>query len=268
MTSSVDRLQIKPRTEEDRPSAYLVRPAPFSSRSTDHAHAGAARAVLQARTNELTHDALPRSTTYGGTESRWNLTEGTLQRLLVSLDPDPERAGELYEGLRRRLDSLFRFWGADSGWELADRTLDRVAAKLEEGAVVPSGALPGYVRGVARLLFYEAARERKRELRTASSAPQREPFDAETERALGCLDDCLETLHPNDRRLILDYYGNHGARTIEVRKNLAAGLGVSPTALRIRAHRLRQRLEECLAAAMNWTRRSGEATKCSVRIHS
>jgi DNA-directed RNA polymerase specialized sigma24 family protein len=182
--------------------------------------------------------------------SRWSLTGKALERLLDTLDPDRQRAAEQYEALRRRLDALFRFWGSDGEWELTDRTLDRVALKLDEGAPVHAAALPAYVRGVARLVFYESIRQREREQRGFENVAAAEAPDEDRDRALGMLDQCLNALDANERQLILDYYATQSGKTIDLRKRLAMQLGISAATLRIRAHRLRQRLETCVAAAM------------------
>jgi DNA-directed RNA polymerase specialized sigma24 family protein len=65
--------------------------------------------------------------------------------------------------------------------------------------------------------------------------------DPGQEDALRRLDEALESLEPAERMLVLRYYG-HGKKA-EVRRSLADELRLSPTALRIRTHRLRQRLE-------------------------
>jgi DNA-directed RNA polymerase specialized sigma24 family protein len=179
---------------------------------------------------------------------RGRLTASALDCLLTRLDPDPTRAGERYEELRRRLHGLLRWWGSDNPLELADKVLDRVAMKLEERAPVSREALPGYVRGVARFVFHESIREKQQEELALRDLPAQHG-DSESESALASLDVCLDTLLPGDRRLIIDYYAVHRPSTIEARRRLASGLQLSPTALRIRAHRLRQRLEECLAAS-------------------
>ncbi|MCU1350599.1 MAG: hypothetical protein JWO56_3629, partial [Acidobacteria bacterium] len=84
-----------------------------------------------------------------GRQARWALTGQALDGLLARLDGDRERAAVRYEQLRSRLQGLFGWWGAENAFELADRTLDRVAAKLQEGAVVPAASLPAYLRGAA-----------------------------------------------------------------------------------------------------------------------
>lgn len=183
-------------------------------------------------------------------ESRWSLTEEALARFLDALDSDRERSAMQYQALHRRVDALFRFWGCANAADLADRTLDRVAVKLTEGAVVPQASLAAYVRGVARFVFHESVREREQHARAIDQASMFAGDDDDREHALSTLDDCLQTLHADERRLILDYYGAQGGRTIELRKRLASRLDVTLTALRIRAHRLRQRLEACVSARL------------------
>ena len=180
-------------------------------------------------------------------DGRRTLTAEALENLLALLDADRDRAGVLYEALRRRLQGLLRWWGSGSPLELADRTLDRVAMKLLEGAPVSAEALPGYVRGVARFVFHESLRERRHEEDMLRDLPV-PSAESVREHALGALDVCLETLGLPDRGLILGYYAARESSMIEARRRLASELRLSPTALRIRAHRLRQRLEECLAA--------------------
>lgn len=178
-------------------------------------------------------------------ERAWNLTAGAFARLLELLDSDRERAGVAYEQLRERTIGLFGWWGAARAEELADDTLDRVAHKLDEGTVVPQASLGGYVRGVARMVFYESRRDPSEPLNdreVAAAAP------AEESAALSCLDECLISLAEADRKRVLRYYeGNR----IEVRQAIAKDLGISMTALRIRMHRLRLQLERCVSSCLS-----------------
>ncbi len=75
------------------------------------------------------------------------------------------------------------------------------------------------------------------------TGPQSES-ERERERCLSSLDQCLEGLDPGERALVLGYYGE--GRKADLRSRLARDLGISATALRIRAHRLRARLERCV----------------------
>jgi len=159
------------------------------------------------------------------------------------LDADRDRAAVAYEHLRERTAGLLRWWGAADPDDLADLTLDRVARKLEEGASIADGSFGAYVRGVARMIFYEA---RRRPQLHANDLPFLSPPPSSDPELLGCLDSCLNGLNPDDRSVVLRYYGD--GKLSEVRRRLGTDLGVTMTALRIRAHRLRVQLERCVSA--------------------
>jgi DNA-directed RNA polymerase specialized sigma24 family protein len=171
-----------------------------------------------------------------------------LSRLLARLDPDPERAGALYEDLRRTLVKFFDWRGSCAPDEGADETLDRLAGKLADGDVVEEPR--SYARGIARLVLLEQWR---RPALQASPANEREldripaPDPPEAGAAGACLERCLAELPPGSRELILEYYAAEGRAKIDNRRRLAAALGLSETALRSRAQRLRDRLERCVA---------------------
>ena len=66
---------------------------------------------------------------------------------------------------------------------------------------------------------------------------------------LDCLKKCLAEVSSNDsdRRLILDYYGAaDGEKNKMQRKNLAETLGLTMNTLKVKACRLRERLERCI----------------------
>lgn len=185
-----------------------------------------------------------------GTTSTDRVERG-FELLIERLDPDVGAASRKYQQLRRRIVRLFEWRGAWTAEDLADETLTRVARKLGEGARV-DGDLEPFARGVARLVFLEFLREQERERRRQSAAPAPPPSAANEETHLACLDRCLERIDAESRETILGYYSDEDASRIESRRALAEQLGVSSTALRIRALRIRDRLqscmEECLAA--------------------
>jgi hypothetical protein len=176
-----------------------------------------------------------------GARRPWTLTAQAFDGLLGALDPDRERAAAAYERLRERLIGLLRWWGAAQSEELADEALDRVARKLQAGVEIADGSLAAYVRGVARMVFYEWTRRPRAEHMAIEVAAIAAGDD---HAALTQLDGCLDRLADEDRRLLLRYYGQ--GRAADVRKQLAGELGLSPTALRIRAHRLRVRVESAM----------------------
>jgi DNA-directed RNA polymerase specialized sigma24 family protein len=169
------------------------------------------------------------------------VSPGAFDRLLTALDADRDRAAEAYEHLRERTTGLLRWWGAVDAEDLADVTLDRVARKLEEGAEIADGSFGAYVRGVARMIYYEAQRRPKLQVGDAAHLAPPPSIDHEL---LGCLDTCLNRLSSTERSLVLRYYAD--GKPSEVRRRLGVELGVTMTALRIRAHRLRAQLEQCV----------------------
>ncbi len=176
----------------------------------------------------------------------WTLTSASLEGLLSALDPDRERAAAAYERLRERIAGLLKWWGAADFEELADETLDRVARKLEEGAAIQPGSFGAYVRGVARMVYYEANRRPRPPSR---DVPLVAPAAAADEPDIYArFDVCLALLDAGDRELVLRYYED--GKAAEVRSRLASQLGLSPAALRIRAHRIRERLERMMGACV------------------
>lgn len=172
----------------------------------------------------------------GGSDSAFEL-------LLSALDADRDRAAGTYEHLRERTIGLLRWWGAPDAEDLADVAFDRVARKLAEGAVVPPGSLGAYLRGVARMIFYESRRRPRLQPHEAGLVGAEAAAGADL---LSWLDACLDRLSSQDRDLVLRYYGE--GKAAEVRRRLASELTLSTTALRIRAHRIRMQLEACVVA--------------------
>jgi DNA-directed RNA polymerase specialized sigma24 family protein len=179
-----------------------------------------------------------------GTPSRrrWTLTPHAFDLLLAALDSDRDRAAVAYEQLRHRLIGLLQWWGAPHAEDLADETLDRVARKLEHGAAIDAGSFGAYVRGVARMVYYEWTREPRNHSNGRDQAVPLQPDDVE--RASQCLDRCLASLDPADSRLLLRYYA--AGKSADIRKQLADDVAISITALRIRMHRLRGQIVRCV----------------------
>lgn len=182
----------------------------------------------------------------------WVLTEQSLARFLSVLDDDLERAGEKYEIWRRKLVKFFEWRGSTTPEDLADVTLNRLARKIDEGEVIRN--LSGYFSGTARLVWLEALRKREQaqgaleDLRFSSYYAS--PTDSQR---VACFEFCLEGLAAESRALILNYYREERGRKIELRKQLAKKMGMPLNALRIRAHRIRVQLENCVADRMRKT---------------
>jgi RNA polymerase sigma factor (sigma-70 family) len=184
-----------------------------------------------------------------------SLTREGLDALLAVLDADRQRAGERYEEIRRRLVKLFECRGVADPDEAADETMDRVARRLAEGEHIRAGEPAAYIHGVARNVLRERWR-RQQERRDASAAapePYARPEEdaAELESRLQCLERCLAALTPESRRLVRAYYAQGSGWDSAARKELAASLGITSNALWVRAHRLRVRLERCVADCLD-----------------
>jgi RNA polymerase sigma factor (sigma-70 family) len=181
-----------------------------------------------------------------------NLTKEQFDQLLAWLDPDPGRAADKYEAIRRKLIKIFLNRGCDEAEDLADETINRVAKKpaaLRDNYV---GEPARYFHGVAKVLF----KEHLRECRKRHQSPPPPPPRGETEPRLNCLDQCLEELDPESRDLILRYYAEEKQAKITSHKEMGERLSVKPGALRARAHRIRARLRECVEECLE---REGES---------
>jgi DNA-directed RNA polymerase specialized sigma24 family protein len=176
------------------------------------------------------------------------LTQQAFDSLLAALDPDRERAGAQYEFVRRKLLTFFECRGSPTPEDETDETLSRVATRLSSGEAVQN--VPAYCYGVARLVALESRRARLRPLTGLESSMMSAPVDsAEDDDRMRCLDHCLAALPDESRLVLLGYYeGDKGAR-IRQRQTLSEGLGTM-NALRIRVHRLRARIEECVRGCL------------------
>jgi len=170
-----------------------------------------------------------------------------LDALLARLATDGDE-GVAYEALRRRLIRFFAVYAPADADELADVALDRVARRAHEGVEIAS--VLSYALGVARMVLHEArARAARRRIVEVDPTllPEADDGDArEIEVALAALSTCLDAAGGDARGLILEYYGADGASRIALRQRLAGERGISLNALRNRALRLREALEDCV----------------------
>jgi len=178
---------------------------------------------------------------------KWNLTQEAFDLLLVQLDNDREQAGRKYEVLRRKLVKFFEWRGCAFTEDLADDTINRIAKNLEGGEQIRN--FTAYCVGIARNVFLESLRVRKREEALQSIPASVAPLD-EPDQRRQCLERCLRDLHAPDLRLIMEYYKNDNKPRIALRRDLAARLGIPLNALRIRIHRIRAQLETCVEQCM------------------
>ena len=77
-----------------------------------------------------------------------------------------------------------------------------------------------------------------------------EAASAEEEPAHSCLEKCLGQLSASNGKLILQFYTSEKENKIDIRKDVAQSLGISVSALRIRAHRIRTTLRKCVSSCL------------------
>ncbi|MBL8236611.1 MAG: hypothetical protein JNM66_04280 [Bryobacterales bacterium] len=187
----------------------------------------------------------------------WTLNEESFTRLLALFHEDREQAALRYEALRERLVRVFIWERAIDAEGLADEALTRMARRLEEGETIQNPA--AFLSGIARNLLKEDRHQRQR-MEPIQDVPAA-PSSNDVERHHAALERCLAGWEPEKRNLLLTYYqGDHGER-IRGRQRLAAELGLELNALRNRALRLRDRLEDCVRQQVARDESGGENTR-------
>ena len=175
----------------------------------------------------------------------WILTQESFDALLAWLDPSREEAGRKYEQIRVRLIKIFTCRGCYESEDLADETINRVSKKLPDIEAAYEGAPTPYFYGVANKVHMEYLRRPRVPMPPI-------PFvdSALIEQEFDCLEQCIQKLTPDNRDLVLQYY--QGEKTLKIihRKKLAEQLGIAVNALRIRAHRIRTTLQECVEGCL------------------
>jgi RNA polymerase sigma factor (sigma-70 family) len=192
-------------------------------------------------------------------KKHWVLTQNAFDLLLARLDPDLERAGQHYENIRHALITFFECRGSACPEDHTDETINRVARRLLEGKEIQTENPATYFYGVARNVLKEywdrpgrlvAPIESVPASRQASDDPgllsEKQAERHLEEQRVDCLEHCLKALASRDHQLISEYYRGETGVKIQNRKLLAERLGIPLNALRIRALRIREKLEECV----------------------
>lgn len=182
----------------------------------------------------------------GAEESRKQLSLASFTDLLQWLDSDCDRAAEKYENIRNRLIKVFASRGFDNPERLADDTFDRVASKAAQLIETYVGDPAIYFYGVARAVMMEGLKRPVHDLMPAVIVGSQNVSD----QAYNCLERCLDQLSETNRDLILQYYASENQSKVAKRVELAQSLGLSPNALRLRVHKIRQALEKCVRSCV------------------
>ena len=194
---------------------------------------------------ETNPDDLPATT-----NRKWSLTQEAFDRLLRCLADEREAAAEKYLEIRRNLLKFFEWRGCPFPEDHADETVNRVARRLTEGEEIRNPM--AYFIGVARLLVLEIVKARARESQALGELGKVETLESvdPSETRLECLRQCLQGLSSENRELILEYYQGDKGEKIENRRKLTERLKVPVNTLRMRALRLREKLQDCMETCL------------------
>lgn len=170
-----------------------------------------------------------------------DLKQDEFDRLLCWLDSDRERAGVLYEKIRWRLVAILASRGCALAEELADETIDRVSRRVAEIERTYVGDPAIYFLGVMNNVHHEYLKRPT----VPRVVPNQDDVEANEQLHL-CLDRCLEKLTPHARQLIEQYYAEDKSARINLRRRIARDFGIAAGTLRLRALRIRAKLQECI----------------------
>jgi DNA-directed RNA polymerase specialized sigma24 family protein len=194
------------------------------------------------RIERAMEEALP-----GAAPAPQTFGETALAGFLQSLHADGDAAAREYERLRAKLTGYFAMRGDADPESGADETLDRASAKIAAGAAVPD--VGRFCLGIARLVALERYRraQRERQAFTGFAENRENRFDEEIENTYKLMALCLEQLPAAERELLTEYCRDlRGQARARQRGALAEKWDTTTLGLRLRVHRLRQRLADCV----------------------
>ena len=173
------------------------------------------------------------------------LQQKDFERLLNWLDADSERAGSIYEKIRWRLIAILASRGCRFPEELADETIDRVARRVVDIQSTYAGDKAIYFLGVMNNVHHEYLKQPQL---SGSSGLNDDPGAKEEgkEKTYGCLEKCLDRLAPHSKQMIEQYYAEDKRARIDLRKRIARELSINISTLRLRALRIREKLQACI----------------------
>jgi RNA polymerase sigma factor (sigma-70 family) len=138
---------------------------------------------------------------------------------------------------------------------MTDETFDRVAKQVHDLRKTFEGNPKLFFYGVARNLVKEYQKKIKSfvpiEDLELPVSPTQEEEEESSEMREDCLRSCLQKLTSEKRDLVLAYYAKEKQAKIDHRIELARKLGVSTETLRVRVHRIRSTLEECIKQCLD-----------------
>ena len=174
----------------------------------------------------------------------------SFDEILAWLNPDRDVAAAIYVQLREDLTKIFTWNRCPDPEGSTDEVFDRVARKVHDLRHTFVGDPKLYFYGVARNIIKEIPKRTQRHVSLEDAElSSNSRAEAEQETATlreDCLRACLQKLRQDKRELIREYYAKDKQAKIDHRAEMARRLGISVDALRVKAHRIRTTLEECI----------------------
>lgn len=175
-------------------------------------------------------------------------TPEELEKLLAWFDSDPEKAAVKFQSINARLIRVFAARGCVDADSLADEVMNRVAVRIDTVIMKYRDAVRCCLAFIDNV-YHEWYRD---QCRKANAKPPPSPRPAEElEREDECLKQCLGTITKPERNLFERYFQSD--KHIEPRRKLASELALTANALRVRAHKIRKKLRQCLVECLGDT---------------
>jgi RNA polymerase sigma factor (sigma-70 family) len=170
-------------------------------------------------------------------------------------------AGRDYATMHLRLTRIFGARRCFDPENLADEVMNRVAVRIEKIKETYEGDPARCFHGFAEKVYREHLRDLDKILGIEPPPPSFHPDEHEQkqrerercEEEDECLTRCMEKLPAPDTQLFSRYSQTDEAAKI-ARKKMAAELGLTANALRIKAHRVRRRLQKCMESCLEQLR--------------
>jgi len=173
------------------------------------------------------------------------------EQILAWLNPDRERAAEVYVQLRNDLTKIFIWRSCSDPEGMTDEVFDRVEKKVDAVRPTYKGDPRHYFHGVANILIKENLKKIKThvsldDIDLSNQQITETENEAEAIAREECLQSCLQEISSDKRELIQAYYAEQKQAKIDHRISLAKKFGITLPALRVRVFRIRESLEECI----------------------
>jgi DNA-directed RNA polymerase specialized sigma24 family protein len=174
------------------------------------------------------------------------------EKYLRWLSPDRDVAEEKHKEITRRLVRFFVQQSCNESHECASETIERVVRIIDSKEQHFDVIDPlRFCLGVAKNVEREHRKRRKKYVSLDDRDFPAKVLDDLQEQKLKCLDGCLDKLPVDERNLMIRYHEGGRHEKINNRKKLAAELGCTSTALRIKVCRINAKLYDCMTDCLN-----------------